>query len=77
MHTYLQPLGRHVAPRSDEGVCHGIDELARDAKIADLDLPRAVHQDVGRLHVPVDHLQLPVQVVQGGHNGEGNLHFAQ
>ena len=64
MHTYLQPLGRHVAPRPDEGVCHGIDELAGDAKIAYLDLPRAVHQDVGRLHVTVDDGVLLAQVAQ-------------
>ena len=64
MHTYLQPLRRHVAPRSDEGVCHGTDELAGDAKIAYLDLPRAVHQDVGRLHVTVDDGVLLAQVAQ-------------
>ena len=62
--TYLQPLRRHVAPRADEGVGHGVDEFAGDAKVADLDLSRAVHQDVGRLHVAVDDGVLLAQVAQ-------------
>ena len=62
MHSYLQPLGRHIAPRSDEGVCHGIDELAGDAKVTDLDLSSAVQLDVGRLYVAVDDGVLLTQV---------------
>ena len=53
MHTYLQPLGRHVAPRSDEGVSHGIDELAGDAKIAYLDLPLCIDENIAWLDVPI------------------------
>ena len=59
------------------GFGNGVDEVSGDAKITELDRSLFVREDVGRLHVPVDHLQLPVQVVQGGHNGEGNLHFAK
>ena len=33
---------RHVAPRADEGVGHGVDQLAGDAEVAQLYLPVAV-----------------------------------
>ena len=62
--SYLQPLRRHVAPRADEGVGHGVDKLSGNAKVADFDVSRAVHQDVGRLHVAVDDGVLLAQVAQ-------------
>ena len=62
--TYLQPLRRHVAPCADEGVGHGVDKLSGNAKVADFDVSRAVHQDVGRLHVAVDDGVLLAQVAQ-------------
>lgn len=42
---------RHVGARSNEGVGHGIDELAAHAKVTQLDLPARVDQDVGGLDI--------------------------
>jgi len=41
----------HVGARADERVGDAVDELARDAKVADLDLARRVEEDVARLDV--------------------------
>lgn len=45
------PTHRHVGARPHKGVGHGIDELAAHAKVAQLDLPAGVDQDVGGLDV--------------------------
>ncbi len=42
---------RHVRPCSNEGVGHGVDELATHTKVAQFDLAARVHQDVGGLNV--------------------------
>lgn len=44
---------RHVGARSNKGVGHGIYELAAHSKIAQLDLPTRVDQDVGGLDIYV------------------------
>lgn len=42
---------RHVGACSNEGVGHGIYELPAHAKVAQLDLPAGVDQDVGGLDI--------------------------
>lgn len=44
---------RHVGARSNKGVGHGIYELAAHTKVAQLDLPARVDQDVGGLDIYV------------------------
>ncbi len=44
---------RHVGARSNKGVGHGIYELAAHTKVAQLDLPARVHQNVGGLDIYV------------------------
>lgn len=44
---------RHVGARSNKGVGHGIYELAAHTKVAQLDLPTRVDQDVGGLDIYV------------------------
>lgn len=45
---------RHVGTRSNKGVGHGIYELAAHTKVAQLDLPARVDQDVGGLDIYVE-----------------------
>ena len=60
---------RHVGLAAGlDSLCYGIDQVARNTKVAHLDLAAPIDEDVGRLHVPVDHLQLRVQVVKCTHN---------
>lgn len=42
---------RHVGASSNKGVGHGVYELSAHAKVAQLDLPARVHQDVGGLDI--------------------------
>jgi hypothetical protein len=41
----------HVRARPDKGVGDRVDELARNTKVADLDLAGGVDEDVGRLDI--------------------------
>ena len=51
MHTH-----RHVLGRPSEGTRARTDEVARDAKVAQLDDALSREEDVGRLDVAVDDL---------------------
>ncbi|CAN7944510.1 unnamed protein product, partial [Ixodes pacificus] len=58
------------------GLGYGFDQVARYAKVAHLDVSLPVDEDVGRLHVAVDHVQLalePKRVTPGTAHREGNL----
>lgn len=50
------------------GLGLGVDESSADAKVTQLDLALVVQQDVGGLHVPVDHTVLLLQVQQSRHD---------
>lgn len=41
----------HVGARADKGIRDAVDELARHAKVADLDLSRRVEENVGGLDI--------------------------
>lgn len=41
----------HIRARPDKSVGDRVDELARNAKVADLDLTSGVDEDVGRLDI--------------------------
>lgn len=69
----LDALGRHVRGCADEGVGDGVDELARDAEIAQLDEAARVDEDVGRLDVAVHDVVLDVEVGQSAEGGLGDL----
>ena len=49
----LQPLWGHIGPGSHKAVCHRVDQLPRNAKVTDFDLPSRVHKYVARLDIPV------------------------
>lgn len=51
-----KPTHRHVQARSSERPGHGIDQLARDAKVAQLDDALTGEKDVRRFDVAVDGL---------------------
>lgn len=59
---------RHVRPCSNEGVGHGVDELATHAKVAQFDLTARVHQDVGGLNVYRDQKET---MLDGGDDDTG------
>jgi hypothetical protein len=46
-------------------LCNGINQLARDAKIAQFDVSTPIEQDVGRLDVTVDDLEFILEIVEG------------
>ena len=50
----LKSLWRHVTPSADKGLGDRIDELARHAEIAKLNVAPRVHQNIARLHIAVD-----------------------
>lgn len=52
-HRRAELTHRHVGARSNEGVGHGIYELAAHTEVAQLDLPARVDQDVGGLDIYV------------------------
>lgn len=66
---------RHVRPCSNEGVGHGVDELATHAEVAQFDLTARVHQDVGGLNVYRDQketmLDAGMRTLGGGREGQG------
>lgn len=62
---------RHVRPCSNEGVGHGVDELATHAKVAQFDLTTRVHQDVGGLYVCRDQKERPSKMEGQGPNPSG------
>ncbi|CAN8030571.1 unnamed protein product [Ixodes persulcatus] len=68
---------RHVRLAAGvHGLGYGFDQVARDAKVAHLDVSLPVDEDVGRLHVAVDHVQLALEtkkVTPGTAHREGNL----
>jgi hypothetical protein len=53
-HIDTGPTHRHVVARSRECSRDGVDELAGDAKIAQLDDTLLREQNVRRLDIPVD-----------------------
>ena len=70
----VDALGRHVRPTAGvPGLGNAVDQLARDAKVAQLDGARLVQQDVARLHVPVDDAEFLLKVGEGFHGGQGHL----
>lgn len=61
MNTY-----RHVwFATGIDSLCYWVYEVARYAKITDFDLTPTVNENIGRLDVPVDDLELRVQVMEG------------
>jgi len=49
-HTHTRTHA-HVRARPHKCICYAVDQLARDAEIADLDLALRVDEDVRGLHV--------------------------
>ena len=63
---------RHVGPAAGvPRLGDAVHQLAADAEVAELDVAAPVQQDVGGLHVPVDDLQLLLQVVERLHRLPG------
>ena len=69
----LDPLGRHVRRGAHKGVGDGVDELARDAEIAELDAAAGVDEDVGGLDVAMHDVVVGVEVGQAAEGRLGDL----
>ena len=69
----LDPFRRHVRRRADEGVGDRVHKLARDAKVAQLDVAPSVHEHVGRLDVSVHDPVDVVEIGEAAEDGFGNL----
>ena len=50
-HRVFRITHTHVRARADKGVGDRVDELSRNAEIAQLDVARGVHEDVGGFYV--------------------------
>lgn len=61
---YTTSSYRHVTSCADERMSHRIDQLARNAKVAEFNLTRAIDQDVARFYVPMHYGVLISQVSQ-------------
>ena len=48
----LQPLWGHIGPGSHKAVRHRVDQLPRNAKVTDFNLPGRVHEYVAWLDIP-------------------------
>lgn len=67
------PFGGHVALTANIRLGDAGDEVAADAKVADLDLPPRVDQDIRRLHVAVDDVVVVLQGLQSHDRRQGHL----
>jgi len=71
----LDPLRRHVLQRPHEGVRKGsrVRDLPADPKVRDLDVPGGVQEDVLRLDVAVDEVEVLVEVLEAPDDAVGEL----
>ena len=69
----LDSLRCHVCGGTDEGVGNGIDQLARNAKITELDGTSRVDEDVGGLDISVHDVMGRIEICQSSEGGFSNL----
>lgn len=55
---------RHVAPRANERVGHGIDQLTGNSKVTDFYFTSAIHQNVTWFHIAMHYRMFVTQITQ-------------
>jgi len=66
---------RHVVLWSGHCIDDRVHEISADAKVAHLNVAAPTEQNVGRLYVAMNHIQLSFEIVQGTQHLHEHIHF--
>jgi len=72
--TMINGTDRHVVLWSDHCLCQRVHEISADAKVAHLNVAAPTEQNVGRLYVAMNHIQLSLEIVQGTQHLREHIH---